>query len=73
MNKWISIEERLPENDEEVLVWYEYLRYDDLKHLEQTGIARYNTTYNQFVFKDYTECSAAKVLYWMLIPKPPKF
>lgn len=72
MNEWISVEERLPENDDEVLVWYEYFRYEDLKHLEQTGIARYISTSNRFVFKDYTECSAAKVLYWATIPKPPK-
>ena len=33
---WISVEERLPKDGEEVLVWYEYFRYGDYNCMFQT-------------------------------------
>lgn len=29
--EWISVEERLPETDDEVLVWFKYFRYGDFR------------------------------------------
>lgn len=33
---WVPVEERLPEEGEEVLVWYEYFRYGDYNCMFQT-------------------------------------
>lgn len=65
--EWISVEERLPETDDEVLVWYEYLRYADLQYVRSYGLARYTDT-------NIWSCESGtwvKVLYWMPLPKAP--
>ena len=70
MTEWISVEERLPETDDEVLVWYKYLRYSDLKNVMAYGLARFTDT-KMWFFEDGTE-SRRKVFYWMPLPKAPK-
>lgn len=39
-NNWISVREKLPEDEQEVLVWHEYFRYGGYNRLYQTyGLA----------------------------------
>lgn len=68
--KWISVEERLPENGNDVLCWYEYYRYGDYNRMYQTyGIG---CCWNGTWCGDVSSGSRAKVLYWMPLPEPPK-
>lgn len=69
--EWFDVNERLPETDEEVLVWYEYYRYGKYNRMWQTyGLSQY--------IKQTEMWSSAglgmkvKVLYWMPLPKPPE-
>lgn len=67
--EWISVKDRLPETDEDVLCWYEYFRYGSYNRLFQTyGIGYYiNGNWGGEV-----SCGQqAKVLYWMPLPEPP--
>lgn len=69
IQKWIPVEERLPERFKNVLCWYEY-RNGTGKMVQTYGIG--------FYFKDDTwggEVSNGydtKVLAWMPLPQPPK-
>lgn len=36
MSEWIPVTERLPEEGEEVLIWYEYFRYGSYNDMYQT-------------------------------------
>ena len=68
--KWISVEERLPENGNDVLCWYEYYRYGDYNRMYQTyGIG---CCWNGTWCGDVPSGSRSKVLYWMPLPMPPK-
>lgn len=59
--KWISVEERLPENDVDVLV------YD---RLDEIGVCQYSSVLRKF-FGD-VEGTYAEVTYWMPLPKVPE-
>lgn len=68
--EWISVKDGLPPNGEDVLCWYEYFRYGEYNRMYQTyGIGyQYNGNWGGEV-----GCGRnAKVLYWMLLPNPPK-
>ena len=68
--RWVSVGERLPENDDEVLCWYEYYRYGDYNAMYQTyGIGYYlNGTWGGEV----SNGQKARVLYWMPLPPGPE-
>ena len=70
---WVSVKDRLPENDEEVLVWYEYFRYGEYNCLYQTwGIGEYFKNYNSWMIDHSTAGHKLRVIAWMPLPKPPK-
>lgn len=64
MNEWISVKDRLPEKDVEVLVYtrnrfVSTLDHEDIDYLEENGkFHRYNG--NQYIS------------HWMPLPEPPK-
>lgn len=71
MNEWIDAEERLPKNEDEVLVWYEYFRYGNYNCMWQMyGIGSYLKQYDRWS-GDPSQGTKVKVLYWMPLPKPP--
>ena len=71
-NRWISVDKRLPETNEPVLVWYEYFRYGRYNRMYQTyGIARYFSEVRKWLIEG-CNTSTDKVLYWCPLPPPMK-
>ena len=68
-NEWVSVEERLPENNADVLCWYEYFRYGNYNRMYQTyGIGYCVNGYWGGEVSNGTQC---KVLFEMgKIEKP---
>lgn len=68
--RWIPCRERLPENGQDVLCWYQYFRYGNYNRLWQTyGIGfQYNGNWGGEV----STGRDTKVLFWMPLPEPPK-
>ncbi len=68
--RWIPCSERLPEDRQDVLCWYQYFRYGNYNRLWQTyGIGfQYNGNWGGEV----SIGRDAKVLFWMPLPEPPK-
>ena len=69
-NTWIPCSERLPEDGQDVLCWYQYFRYGNYNILWQTyGIGfQYNGNWGGEV----STGRDTKVLFWMPLPEPPK-
>ena len=71
VSKWISVDEALPENENEVLVWFEYFRYGEYNCMYLTyGLGRYIQQYNAWSGEDLNG-TKVKVLYWQPLPEPP--
>lgn len=64
---WISVKDKLPEEGQDVLVWYEYYRYGEYNCMYQTyGIGyQYNGFWSGDVQGEKSRCIA-----WMPLPSP---
>lgn len=73
MGEWISVDERLPDDYEEVLIWYTYCRYGDDFNDDYTtcAIGYYVHGYKMWFGRDPLG-SYPRIKYWTPLPKPPK-
>lgn len=64
---WIPVDERLPKNGEEVIVWYEYFRYGEYNRMYETyGIGwQYDGHWSGDVSGTKARCIA-----WRPLPEP---
>lgn len=67
---WTQVDEALPPNGEDVLCWYEYFRFGEYNRMHQTFGIGYQ--FNGNWGGEVAQGKRAKVLAWMLLPKPPK-
>ena len=68
--QWTNVNDKLPQDGEDVLCWYEYYRYGQYNCIYQTyGIGyQFNRNWGGEVVQGHK----AKVLFWMPLPKPPE-
>ena len=68
--RWIPVTERLPEDGDVVLCWYEYFRFGEYNRMYRTyGIGYY---INGMWGGDVSNGRNTKVLAWMPLPEPPE-
>lgn len=70
-NSWIPCSERLPDNDSDVLVWFEYFRFGEYNRLFQTiGISHtFRGEWSGFV-NGSSGWQELKIIAWQPLPKP---
>lgn len=69
-NEWTSVKDRLPENGQNVLCWYEYFRYGDYNCMYQTYGIGY--CFNGNWGGEVTNGTKPRVIAWCELPAPPK-
>ena len=71
--RWIPCSERLPEDYQDVLVWFEYYRYGDYNGIYQMqGIGSYSSEYNSWLINGENGWHKLRVIAWMPLPEPYK-
>ena len=71
MSEWISVEDRLPTDNRDVLCWYEYFRYGSYNRMYQTyGIGHYNKSID-FWGGEVSNGEKCRVIAWTPLPLPP--
>lgn len=69
-NKWIPCNERIPENDVEVLVWFEYFRYGAYNRPYQTiGISYVHRGIWSGFVNGESGWKNLRIIAWMPLPK----
>lgn len=68
--RWIPVEERLPENFQNVLCWGEYFRYGDFNAMFADYALGYQI--NGSWGGEVTNGTKARALAWMPLPEPPE-
>ena len=69
--QWISVKDRLPEDGEDVLIWYEYYRYGSYNRMYTTYEIAYQ--YNgHWAGAGASLGQKSRVFAWMPLPEPPK-
>ena len=68
VNRWISVDEALPEIDKPVLVYYQYY-WGKGDIAKECGISKY---YNRGKWSTLNIPIDSDVLYWQPLPEPPK-
>ena len=71
--EWIPVGERLPEEMQKVLVWFEYYRYGNYNCMYQTyGFGYiYDGKWSSFINGE-TGWQDARIIAWMPLPEPPE-
>lgn len=67
---WVFTDEKLPQEGQDVLCWYEYFRFGEYCRMYQTFGIGYQ--FNGNWGGEVAQGQKAKVLAWMPLPKPPK-
>lgn len=69
VDRWISVKDRLPESEKEVLVWYRYT-WGAAPTSYGFGINRWYSNAKQW--RDGCLLKGVEVLHWQPLPEPPK-
>lgn len=71
--KWVSPDEKQPNDGEDVLVWFEYYRYGEYNCLYQThGIGTYFENFKSWLINGETGWRDLRVIAWMPLPEKPE-